>query len=63
MMKAEPPADPGSAEICRILSLDGGVAKGFYTLGVLKELEAMVAWSLGAREEMESCQVISQPSF
>ncbi|POR41808.1 patatin-like phospholipase family protein [Methylobacterium sp. V23] len=26
----------------RILSLDGGGAKGFYTLGVLKELEALV---------------------
>ena len=27
---------------CRILSVDGGGAKGFYTLGVLKEIEAMV---------------------
>lgn len=27
---------------CRILSLDGGGAKGFYTLGVLKQLEAML---------------------
>ncbi|MEY1589292.1 patatin-like phospholipase family protein [Burkholderia sp. Bmkn7] len=26
--------------VCRILSLDGGGAKGFYTLGVLKQLEA-----------------------
>jgi predicted acylesterase/phospholipase RssA len=26
---------------CRILSLDGGGAKGFYTLGVLQELEAI----------------------
>jgi patatin-like phospholipase/acyl hydrolase len=26
----------------RILSLDGGGAKGFYTLGVLKEIEALV---------------------
>jgi uncharacterized protein len=26
----------------RILSLDGGGAKGFYTLGVLRELEAML---------------------
>jgi hypothetical protein len=24
---------------CRVLSLDGGGAKGFYTLGVLKELD------------------------
>jgi uncharacterized protein len=28
--------------ICRVLSLDGGGAKGFYTLGVLKEVEAML---------------------
>lgn len=28
---------------CRVLSLDGGGAKGFYTLGVLNEIEAMVA--------------------
>lgn len=27
---------------CRILSLDGGGAKGFYTLGVIKQLEAMM---------------------
>jgi hypothetical protein len=26
---------------CRILSLDGGGAKGFYTLGVLREIEGM----------------------
>jgi predicted acylesterase/phospholipase RssA len=31
-----------SAAPCRILSLDGGGAKGFYTLGVLKEIEALV---------------------
>jgi predicted patatin/cPLA2 family phospholipase len=29
--------------VCRILSLDGGGAKGFYTLGVLNEIEAMIA--------------------
>ena len=28
--------------LCRILALDGGGAKGFYTLGVLKEIEAML---------------------
>jgi len=27
---------------CRVLSLDGGGAKGFYTLGALKEVEALV---------------------
>lgn len=31
-----------SPPICRILSLDGGGAKGFYTLGVLREVEALV---------------------
>lgn len=30
------------AKTCRILSLDGGGAKGFYTLGVLKQLEAQL---------------------
>lgn len=36
--------EPESAfgDFCRILSLDGGGAKGFYTIGVLKELEAML---------------------
>jgi predicted patatin/cPLA2 family phospholipase len=35
--------DPKSAEKrCKILSLDGGGAKGFYTLGVLKQLEALL---------------------
>ncbi len=28
--------------VCRILSLDGGGSKGFYTLGVLREVEAML---------------------
>ena len=28
--------------LCRILALDGGGAKGFYTLGVLKEIEGML---------------------
>jgi predicted patatin/cPLA2 family phospholipase len=34
--------DDQRGRICRILSLDGGGAKGFYTLGVLKELEGML---------------------
>jgi patatin-like phospholipase/acyl hydrolase len=34
-------ASAASAGPCRVLSLDGGGAKGFYTLGVLKEIEAM----------------------
>jgi predicted acylesterase/phospholipase RssA len=32
----------GAGARCRILSLDGGGAKGFYSLGVLKELEALL---------------------
>lgn len=35
--------------ICRILSLDGGGAKGFYTLGVLKEIEGMLGCPLYKR--------------
>ncbi len=33
-------------KLCRILSLDGGGAKGFYTLGVLKEIEGMIGCRL-----------------
>lgn len=36
------PLVPTSPGPCRVLSLDGGGAKGFYTLGVLKEIEALV---------------------
>jgi uncharacterized protein len=39
-MAAQP--DPPAAELCRILTLDGGGAKGFYTLGVLNDIEAMI---------------------
>lgn len=35
-------AEQAATTPLRILSLDGGGAKGFYTLGVLKEIEAMV---------------------
>jgi uncharacterized protein len=35
--------------LCRILSLDGGGAKGFYTLGVLKEIEGMLQCPLYKR--------------
>lgn len=34
--------DASETKIFRILSLDGGGAKGFYTLGALKEIEALV---------------------
>ncbi len=32
----------GEIRALRVLTLDGGGAKGFYTLGVLKEIEAML---------------------
>jgi patatin-like phospholipase/acyl hydrolase len=35
-------SEPASKKPFRILSLDGGGAKGFYTLGVLREVEAAV---------------------
>jgi patatin-like phospholipase/acyl hydrolase len=35
-------ADFSADNPCRVLSLDGGGAKGFYTLGVLREIEGMV---------------------
>src|SRR5438309_1099261 len=41
-----------SADKCRILSLDGGGAKGFYTLGVLKEIEAMLGCPLYKRFDL-----------
>ena len=37
---------------CRILSLDGGGAKGLYTLGVLKEIESMLGGPLAARFDL-----------
>ena len=38
--------------ICRILALDGGGAKGFYTLGVLKEIESMLNCPLYKRFDL-----------
>jgi hypothetical protein len=35
---------------CRILSLDGGGAKGFYTLGVLKGIEGKVGAEAGHKK-------------
>jgi len=37
---------------CHILALDGGGAKGFYTLGVLKEIEAMLGSQLWQRFDL-----------
>jgi len=44
MIDATEGATPHS--VLRVLALDGGGAKGFYTLGVLKEIEAMVGCPL-----------------
>jgi predicted acylesterase/phospholipase RssA len=38
--------------LCRILSLDGGGAKGFYTLGILREIEGMVGRPLCERFDL-----------
>lgn len=38
--------------LCRILALDGGGAKGFYTLGVLKEIEGMLQCPLYKRFDL-----------
>jgi predicted acylesterase/phospholipase RssA len=40
-MTTSPPSAPDRHPLFRILSLDGGGAKGFYTLGVLSEIEAL----------------------
>ncbi len=40
------------APLLRVLTLDGGGAKGFYTLGVLKEIEAMVGCPLHQRFDL-----------
>ena len=41
MMSNDKTQSDAAAETFRVLSLDGGGAKGVYTLGVLKEVEAM----------------------
>jgi predicted patatin/cPLA2 family phospholipase len=49
-MSAPPPSQPN--DVCRLLTLDGGGAKGFYTLGVLKEVEAMIGSPLCKRFDL-----------
>lgn len=39
-------------KVLRVLTLDGGGAKGFYTLGVLKEIEAMIGCPLYQRFDL-----------
>ena len=46
MTEAMEGTSEGAGEAVRVLALDGGGAKGFYTLGVLKEIEAMVGCPL-----------------
>lgn len=41
-----------SDDVCRILALDGGGAKGFYTLGVLEEIEGMLKCPLYKRFDL-----------
>lgn len=43
---------PQQTSLCRLLTLDGGGAKGFYTLGVLKELESMIGRPLYERFDL-----------
>lgn len=38
--------EQSDSKVLRVLTLDGGGAKGFYTLGVLKEVEAMIGCPL-----------------
>lgn len=45
-------AEPVKDNLYRILSLDGGGAKGFYTLGVLREIEAMLNCPLYKRFDL-----------
>ncbi|MGA2492095.1 MAG: patatin-like phospholipase family protein [Roseiarcus sp.] len=42
----------GAGGLYRILSLDGGGAKGFYTLGVLREIEGMIGCPLHERFDL-----------
>jgi patatin-like phospholipase/acyl hydrolase len=39
-------------DVCHILSLDGGGAKGFYTIGVLREIEGMIGCPLRERFDL-----------
>lgn len=41
-----------SDKVFRVLSLDGGGAKGFYTLGILREIESMIGCRLHERFDL-----------
>jgi uncharacterized protein len=45
-------ADFSAEKPCRILSLDGGGAKGFYSLGVLREIEGLIQRPLCERFDL-----------
>src|ERR1700727_1057225 len=45
-------AETEEPNVCRILSLDGGGAKGFYTLGVLREVEGLLKCRLHERFDL-----------
>lgn len=45
-------AAEGQKKIFRVLALDGGGAKGFYTLGALKEIEGMIGCPLYQRFDL-----------
>lgn len=42
----------GDEKIFRVLSLDGGGAKGFYTLGILRQIEAMIGCPIWQRFDL-----------
>jgi patatin-like phospholipase/acyl hydrolase len=46
---ADEASKPNNDGLCRVLSLDGGGAKGFYSLGVLREIEGLVGCRLHER--------------
>jgi patatin-like phospholipase/acyl hydrolase len=41
-----------AGELFRVLSLDGGGAKGFYTLGILREIEGLIGCPLHERFDL-----------
>lgn len=47
-----PEQAPQHNGLCRVLSLDGGGAKGFYTLGVLHEIEGLIGCRLHERFDL-----------
>jgi patatin-like phospholipase/acyl hydrolase len=50
-------------KICRVLSLDGGGAKGFYTLGALTEIEALIGGKLCEKFDLIFGPVLARSSL